>query len=204
MKIMTHPDGILRALTIDEPYASLIVGGIKTAENRGWKWHRTFPLPMTLAIHSSCNDRAIGPEFDELLQDDTVFEAFNNPNVKPCQPGSDFFYGGCIMGLVDVVGCVQIANRSDDEILADLRPLVGDDADECLNWCSGPYSFILRNPRRFKTPVACKGFQLIWKLPTLVQQQCFQHAEDCIPFPEMPTLPVNGKPKMLGKVKQIA
>ncbi len=62
------------------------------------------------------------------------------------------------MGLVDVVGCIQVANRSDDEILADLSPLVGDDADDVLNWCSGPYSFILRNPRRFKTRSLVKGF----------------------------------------------
>jgi ASCH domain len=205
MKITTHPDGILRALTIDEPYASLIVGGIKTAENRGWKWHRTFPLPMTLAIHASCRDDGMD-EFDEICQDDEdIYDAFDHPNYQPCTPGLDYFYGGCIVGLVDVIGCVEVGDRDEDDVFSDMCDLYGNDEDatKAWDWTNGPYAFLLRNARRFKTPIVCPGSQMIWRLPPSIQKQCFDHSKDLIELPSMPTLPVNGRAKILG-VKDIA
>lgn len=43
----------LRALTVHEPFATVIVRGWKDVENRPWPWPQTLPLGTRIAIHAS-------------------------------------------------------------------------------------------------------------------------------------------------------
>jgi hypothetical protein len=42
----------LRIITIKQPWASLIVAGIKDVENRSWPFPSTLTLPFTIAVHA--------------------------------------------------------------------------------------------------------------------------------------------------------
>lgn len=42
----------LRIITIKQPWASLIVDGIKDVENRSWPFPATLALPFTIAVHA--------------------------------------------------------------------------------------------------------------------------------------------------------
>jgi hypothetical protein len=110
MKIHKLPDGILRAITVREPWASLHCMGIKNCEIRPWPWQeKAFPYPLTLAMHTSSDDSTLAEDIDTVVSEyDEAWYAFENPEVQPCVPGHDFFYSQAIVGLVDVIGCMQI------------------------------------------------------------------------------------------------
>jgi len=96
-------DELLRAITIRQPWASLIMAGIKPVENRTWKTtHRG-----VLVIHAGRNEAKAMTEHGDRLED---------------------FPNGALIGTVRVVDCVR---DSDSEwaipgqwhwILADPRP----------------------------------------------------------------------------------
>ena len=68
------------------------------------------------------------------------------PGIAP--PSVDAIILGAVFGLVDIVGVVR---RSDSP------------------WFTGPFGFVLRNPRRLEAAVRCPGNSGIWKLPLLVE-----------------------------------
>lgn len=175
----------LPALTLHEPCASLCVaripvglrtgkafestavtrGGIefyfKNAENRSWPVPRTIKLPFTLAIHASKR---------------RWFEGFVEYFVN-CQDGGDggllarcqiaertgWPRYGAILGTVEVWGCVQFSGRPWVANHRCLEP--GDPEHDALvgnPWASGPYCWLLRNPRPFAAPIPARGRQGLW------------------------------------------
>lgn len=200
MKIHLPDDGILRALTIREPYASMIVGGIKLCENRTWKYPKKYRLPMTIAIHASVDGSTIATDLDQATEDiEDAFKAFNNPKCKPCIPGKDYFYGGCIVGLVDVIGCISTEDKDDEQLMAELGGCVGLMDEVYFDWVNGPYAFILDNPRRFRTGVNATGSLNLWHVKPDIAAMVYESSKKLIDFPKLPTVPKNGPPRMLGK-----
>jgi hypothetical protein len=65
-------------------------------------------------------------------------------------PTEDDLVRGAIVGVVDVVDVVE-HHRS--------------------KWFSGPLGWVLRNPRRLKKPIFCKGRLGLWHLPQAVQDK---------------------------------
>lgn len=78
---MITPD--LRIITIKQPFANLIVDGIKDVENRSWPFPSTLDLPTTIAVHAGAR-------------------------LDPKSSAEDL-PRSCVVGLVDVVSC----HRSD-------------------------------------------------------------------------------------------
>lgn len=81
----------MKALSIKQPWAWLIVNGHKDVENRTWKTSHLGPL----AIHA-------GRKFDQLGYE-WVRENF--PEIRMPKP-ADFERGGFV-GLVKMLGCVS-------------------------------------------------------------------------------------------------
>ena len=74
----------MRALTIRQPYASLIMAGIKTVETRSWSTNERGPL----AIHAALRPEQDVNELWRLLEDAGV------------DIGVAF---GCVIGVVDII-----------------------------------------------------------------------------------------------------
>jgi hypothetical protein len=99
----------MKALSIQQPWAWLIIKGIKDIENRSWvtRYRGKF------LVHASLR-------FD--LAGYNSIKYHNNVNL----PEIESFCKGGIIGEVEIVDCVS---------------------DSLSKWFSGPYGFVLVNPK---------------------------------------------------------
>lgn len=107
----------VRALSIRQPWAELILRGEKNLEYRSRRMKEMGPL----LVHAS---RTLDPD---------LFEG------RDLDPETLTF--GALVGLVDVVGCVEVEGEE------------------------GLYAYQLAHPRRFKTPVPYSGAAGIFRVP---------------------------------------
>ncbi len=126
----------MKALTLTQPWCSLIVSGTKRIENRVWKP----PLAMSgvrFALHAS---KVCDPAILDMLRD------LDTEGL----PAGDLPLGA-ILGVATLVDYVS----SYEQVVADVGP-------DQVEWWSGPYAFVLEDIRQFKTPIPCRGFQKFW------------------------------------------
>jgi hypothetical protein len=120
----------MKALSVCQPWAWAIVAGIKTVENRSRPTRHRGPL----AIHASRSRRYLAGDYADLL-----------PGLPPVEQ-LDF---GALVGVVEVVGCVPVA-----EVEGDL-------------FAAGPWCWLLRGARRVQ-PVPFKGQVSLFNVPDQV------------------------------------
>lgn len=137
----------IMALTVCQPWASLLAVGAKLNETRNWRTDYRGPL----AVHSSKRfpllDQALLKQqrFFDALRHDYELNAFGVPNL-PC---------GAIIAIADLTDCLStndsanIPDQNSDEFW------FGDYTTERWVWK-------LENPRRLEVPVACKGSLGLW------------------------------------------
>lgn len=211
MTIHLPPDGRLRAITIREPFATLIAMGIKTVENRVMPVPTSLTLPMAVAVHASSDESQMGDDCNELCKDSFILETIDNMTDEHGNPGEvgvlgrDVFYCQNIVGLVDIIACVNVHELDNDAFLAALAPY----EDQCPQvkprnsyeeWANGPYCYLLANPRRFRQGVLCRGQLGLWRLPPDIQDQVIAHAKDLLTDPQrLPLAPAGGVAKCSGK-----
>ena len=112
----------MKALSIRQPWAWLIVNGYKDIENRV----RPTQLRGRVMIHAG---KAVDSYALALWLSDSVLRAIPMPNIQELVTGA-------IIGEVDITGCVT-ASKSP--------------------WFTGPYGFVLANPKAYEQPIPCKG-----------------------------------------------
>lgn len=128
----------MNALTINQPFAHLIVSGEKRVENRKWKTRFRGPL----AIHAGISRKRLD------LDDAGLTDASGVPVSE-----MEF---GAIIGVVDVVDCLPIA---------DIR---AGRWDEKYPWIKshfhteGPWCWVLANPRPLAVRVKIMGSLGLW------------------------------------------
>lgn len=130
----------MKALTICQPYAHLIITGAKRVENRTWPTrHRGW-----LAIHA-------GKSREWLDEPGMDWEA---------DSGEPMTFGG-VVGFARLVACLHI-----DEI----RKRLHDEAYPWLReheHAHGQWCWVLQDIRRLQAPISCKGAQGLWLTPFL-------------------------------------
>ncbi len=87
----------MKALTIKQPWASLIMFGGKDIENRDWH-APAYLIGERIAIHSS-------KKLDESEFEDAIY--FCLERKLPFLPDVDSVKGGVILGTVSLVDCVR-------------------------------------------------------------------------------------------------
>jgi len=139
----------LRVLTVRQPYATLIVRGIKGVENRS----RRTNYRGLLLIHAG---KVFGRAGNEAVLDIIATHNINAIDAmllsSPiCAPR------GVILGQVDLVDCVQ---DSDSE------------------WAEpGMWHWLLENPQPFPEPIPYKGRQGLWKITAAELEAAREKAE---------------------------
>ena len=126
-----------KCLTIWQPYASLILHGIKDVENRTRRTH----YRGQLLIHA-------GKAWSEAGYNELVQYAERQENEQNWQLLYPFCcamaYRGAILGTVDLVDCVQ---------------------DSSSEWAEeGMYHWLLENPQPFDKPRPWCGRQGLWTI----------------------------------------
>lgn len=140
---------MVKAITIWQPYASLVALGIKTIETRGWSTNYRGPI----AIHAA-------KKWDKERRADIArLQPFFNRHLKP----SDFEGSArllLLMPLVDTLGHVLAIGN-----LVDCVPMTK--APDKINakigvFGKGRFGWIIEKPVVLETPIAITGKQGLW------------------------------------------
>lgn len=132
----------MKALSIRQPWAWLIVNGYKDVENRTWPLPRTFELPQRIYIHAGLKQ-----DYDAYEGDPTYRRLrWDIRNLIRPNGAWDWNTGstpslGAIVGEATLFGWL-----SDEEPKAQKYP-----------WFKGPYGFFLRDAVAYETPIPYKG-----------------------------------------------
>ncbi len=138
----------MRALTLWQPWATLVAHGYKTIETRSWKANYCGPL----AIHAA-------KKFNKSLYALCLTEPFQEclAEIGHANPGS--LPLGCIVAKVDLVRCVPTETMIVNSWSAFKHSQFEDDfGDYSLN----RYGWIFQNIQRLKKPLPARGSQGIW------------------------------------------
>jgi len=129
----------LKALTVCQPWAWLILDGRKAVENRGWRTNYRGPLVIHAGLDRSWLER-MEPEFRDARIYRGVPEAGEEGLYEKDRAGvMEALHFGGFVGLVDLV---------------DVLPL---DQAPPSPFASGPYCWVLENPRPFARMIRGPG-----------------------------------------------
>lgn len=133
----------MKAITIKQPWASLIVHGIKDIENRTWPCPEKY-IGQRVLIHASAKRRCVDStsiftkeQFNAIRNDRRFIQGSNtNPQLK----------GSAIIGSIEIVDCVV----NHPSIWAE----------------KGVYNWALANPILYEKPIEnVKGKLSFWDYP---------------------------------------
>jgi hypothetical protein len=148
----------VKALTIQQPYASAVALGPKRVENRTRKTYHRGPL----AIHA-------GLAVDWLATDRAWAAAGLAPYVPraPRRAWTASLWLGAVIAVADVAGCHWHSDcREPNTRGGTCRSMW------CSEWAAaGQWHWVLDNVRPLPEPVHCKGALGLWTLPDDVEQQ---------------------------------
>jgi hypothetical protein len=124
------------ALSVRQPWAWLLVNGIKDVENRSWRTN----FRGNLYIHASMNlDMAAFKRISLWAKPEIMVKMIENEIIN-----DDMLVRGALIGAVDLT---DVKYRSADENESLYSP-----------WSEpGQYQFVMKNPVAFEKPVPCKG-----------------------------------------------
>ena len=142
-------DERMRALTLWQPWASIVASGVKLIENRPWAPPAKL-LGERIAIHA-------GMRWDQP-SDDKYMELR--------WPGDPVYLRGEVpQGAVIATARVERFARSVSEI-----------PDDQHRWFFGPFCWVLADVNALERPIECPGRQRVWRLSSEVtaevRKQC--------------------------------
>lgn len=136
----------MKALTLYEPWASLIALGAKKIETRSRPTNYRGPL----AIHAG---KTIRTEFMDLARREPFCSA-----LKPLHKNVNGrwvigYHFGCVIAIAQLVDCVEIRV---DNVPSGPERYFGD-------YRRGRYMWILRDVKRLEKPIPARGHQGLWE-----------------------------------------
>lgn len=143
----------MKALSLTEPWATLVVTGEKQFETRSWKTS----FRGTIAIHAAKG-------FPRYAQDLAKMSPFRESLAKHGAQMKNIsvwsFAFGAIIGTVDIVEMIpteqmQFALHGNEEFFGDYSP--------------NRWAWKLANPQRLSTPIYCRGALSLWTVPEEIE-----------------------------------
>jgi hypothetical protein len=128
----------VKALTVRQPWATLIVRGIKKVETRSWHYSWSDQWPMPLAVHAAKGHTRDEREFAEYLVRAGVLDTADLPR-------------GAIVGTVSFEGW----QWSTPAALAEAAP--SELELELGDWSEGRILWFLSDPIEFASPIPRRG-----------------------------------------------
>lgn len=132
----------MKALTLYDPWATLVVLGKKQYETRSWATNYRGPL----YIHTSKKPMS---RYEKQL-------CRQEPYASALAGIGAWMWGGHIIGKVWLLDCIPTERALSK---------IGHDEREFGDYGLRRYAWELVNPLRFTTPVPCTGHLGLWTLP---------------------------------------
>lgn len=141
----------MKAISIKQPWASLIVHGIKDIENRTWACPKKY-IGQRVLIHAS----AKSDKEPYMIFDDTQANAIDDCIMDVC---GYYKQTGSIIGSVEIVDCTFNHSSIWAEKSKGVSPggHVTDEKEPII------YNWVLANPILFKEPIPAKGKLSFWE-----------------------------------------
>ena len=150
----------MKAITLWQPWASLLACGAKKFETRSWMTNYQGPI----AIHAAQKPFDTGAYLDRELY--PFAEALGLPDIFSFST----LPRGCIVAIADLVGCWEIAEDPSGPFIC--RPHMADGktfehvvaGNEILfgDWTPGRYAWEFRNMEILDRTIPVKGKQGLW------------------------------------------
>ena len=144
---------IYKAITILEPWASLIACGAKKVETRSWPTKYRGPI----AIHAAKSIKAWHlnyaqeePFWSALAMQHNITQGKNGIRYNP----------GCVIAIAELKYCLKI-NESHVHYLKEDQANGVNNEYAFGDYTLGRYAWVLANVRRIE-PIPAKGLQRIW------------------------------------------
>jgi hypothetical protein len=149
-----HKNYVPRCMTLWQPWASLIVYGIKRFEGR--MWNSGYRGPLWIHAGAKEPNKKDIEEVEEFYREMIKKERERNPEKYKGKPEPVFpkkYPSSCLIGVVDVqdVWTKDEYNQRNPKYLK--------------KETSNDFAFVLRNPRYLPIPIKCKGSKEIYEIP---------------------------------------
>ena len=127
----------MKAITLWQPWATLVAAGVKQYETRSWRTDYRGPL----AIHAGKRETT-----------DAVWLRVREPQVANRIRPFDF-----PLGAIIAVAEIASINPTDKRCIV-VRPL----ELELGDWTPGRWAWLLRRVRKLETPIPVRGWPRLW------------------------------------------
>lgn len=149
----------MKAITIKQPWASLIVHGIKDIENRNWRTN----FRGRVLIHSSAKgDIAKFGCLQPSQREKVLYTPIGCINFNDLPFGS-------IIGSVEIIDCVinhpSIWAEKTENYTVGMNPKI----HENITGKKVVYSWVLANPILFPEPIPAKGKLSLWEYDRILE-----------------------------------
>lgn len=138
------------AISLWQPWATLMARGFKKIETRSWPAPRTLALPCVVAIHATRG--GLSPaDYEDVCGEPFYAEALAALGLAPAD-----LPRGCVVALGLLTACHTTAYFRDNDLLTEQEMAFGD-------YRAGRFGWVFGRVRRFGEPVPAKGLQGIWQ-----------------------------------------
>ena len=144
----------MKALTLLQPWASLVAMGVKEFETRSWWTSHRGELAICASASTPRKVFQDACRGSSIIRDALGLEGYDQGEGGIALPS------GAVLCTVDVEDCYEMSPDLCDEASARVR--------ETGVWAPGRYAWKLVNVRRLVYPIPVKGFQRLWTLPEKV------------------------------------
>jgi len=166
----------MKAITLWQPWATLLACGAKLFETRSWATAYRGPI----AIHAAARPPKLGVySFDDAERLRSLLLALRNAAILPANmplgEAAEFVLKdevlptGVVVATAELVGCHEIKSYIDDTaevcmwINDDWYTIAGDDNEYYFgDYTPGRFAWEFRNMKMLDTPIPAKGAQGLW------------------------------------------
>jgi hypothetical protein len=149
--------GLVKALSLTQPWASLVAIGAKRIETRSWATHYRGPV----AIHAAKG-------FPRECRDLVGVEPFRSALLAGIAHGrlARHESGELPLGAIVAVARLTSCLRFTPDVVAQLEAKYGAVEMAFGAFGTGRYGFVLEGVQALETPIPCKGALGIWQVPS--------------------------------------
>lgn len=158
----------MRAITLTQPWATLVAIGAKRIETRSWATSYRGPL----AIHAATGLGPVGGKkgLRDLCCRDPFFNALRNGGIDLDQVDVDVLPFGAIVAVCDLVACEEM-DPEEDAALGGWWKIIG---GKRMHWAltaqehafgdysPGRYAWLLTDVRALPEPIPARGALGLW------------------------------------------
>ena len=156
----------MKALSLIQPYATLIMLGYKTNETRSWDTKHDGPLAIAVSAGKPAWARKVCQE------DMHIRQILSNHGLTFDTLPRGVIVGTCyVMGTLPIAGPDTYLKKEEPHMFCHPEQLTPVER-ACGDYSyPGRYAWKLINVRVFDTPVPCKGALKLWQVPLEALQQ---------------------------------